>query len=60
MPELEQVQEPDAAYDAGVLAGWLQAATLPGADTSALWERVERVCAGSKDLALAQPLLLMR
>jgi hypothetical protein len=51
MPELEQVQKPDAAYDPDVLSGWMQSATLPGADTSELWERVERVCAGSKDLA---------
>lgn len=51
MPEIERVQEPELAYDAELLASWLRAATIPGADTSALWERVEAVCAGSESLA---------
>jgi hypothetical protein len=51
MPELDQAQEPEAPCDAALLSGWLRAAVLPGVDTSALWERVEGVCAGSEDLA---------
>ncbi|MDF1542767.1 MAG: hypothetical protein RQ731_07855 [Anaerosomatales bacterium] len=51
MPELQQVEVPDTACGYDVFAGWLQAATLPGADTSALRARVERVCAGSETLS---------
>lgn len=53
MPELERSQAPDAASDEELLAGWLQAATVPGADTSALAARVAQACAGSADLAAA-------
>lgn len=51
MSEVERVQEAEIPYDADLLARWLRAATLPGADTSALWRRVEQACEGSEDLA---------
>ena len=51
MPEIEQVQEHEIPYDPELLASWMRAATIPGADTSALWQRVEAVCAGSESLA---------
>ncbi|MBW6468550.1 MAG: hypothetical protein K0B85_05255, partial [Coriobacteriia bacterium] len=51
MPEIEQVQEPEVPYDAELLVTWLRTATIPGSDTSALWQRVEAVCAGSESLA---------
>jgi hypothetical protein len=51
MDELLQVQESDAAYDARILAAWLDAAALPGADVSGLHARVELACADSSDLA---------
>jgi hypothetical protein len=51
MPELARVEELGTAYDADLLEGWLRSAALPGGDVSTLWERVERVCSGSDDLA---------
>ncbi|HET6497869.1 MAG TPA: hypothetical protein VFH17_02290 [Coriobacteriia bacterium] len=51
MPELERSQAPDAAADEELLAEWLRAATVPGADTSGLLARVVEACTGAGDLA---------
>ena len=51
MPELRQVEELGTAFEQDLLAEWLKAAALPGADVSSLWERVERACADSEDMA---------
>lgn len=51
IPEIERVQEFEVPYDPELLAQWLDAATIPGAATAALRERVEAVCAGSESMA---------
>lgn len=51
IPELEQVQQPEAPCDAELVARWLTDAALPAADVEGLVKRVEAVCAGAEDLA---------
>ncbi len=51
IPELEQIQEPEASCDAELLKRWLKDAALPGADVAGLAKRVEGVCLGAQDLA---------
>jgi len=51
MSELPRVEELGNHFDSGLLAGWLEAAALPGADTCGLLARVERACTQAQDMA---------
>ncbi|MBE0417668.1 MAG: hypothetical protein IBX63_07875 [Coriobacteriia bacterium] len=51
MGELSKVEDANAPLDTRVLKGWLEDASLPGADSSRIWERVARSVESAPDLA---------